>query len=104
MPGTVITLSVPATVTTGTGVTVKHLMPDKSVQFVGITSGTFSLATLRIMGSNDGSNYSQIGSDVTADGLVAFETAVQWVRIDRTVGTTGTISATLCGYGPGWSA
>jgi hypothetical protein len=102
--GTVISLTVPATVTTGTAVAIKHLMPEKSIQFTGMLSGTFSLATLQIMGSNDGANFEQLGSDVTTNGIVSVTAPVQFIRIDRTVGTTGTITATLCGFGPNYGA
>jgi hypothetical protein len=97
--GTIIDLPVPASVTTGTAVTVKHLCPEKSIQFVGVSG-----STLQVMGSNNGVDFSKLGADVTGDGIVSVTTPVQWMRIDRTVGTGGTLTAVLCGYAPGYGA
>lgn len=104
MAGTIISLTVPATVSAGAAVGIKHLLPEKSIQFAGMLSGTFSIATLQIEGSNDGTNYAQIGSDVTTNGIVSVTTPVQFIRIRRTVAVSGTPTAVLCGFGPGYSA
>jgi hypothetical protein len=100
--GTLIALTVPATVGTGTAVAIKHLMPEKYIQFAGFATGTFTKATVQVMGSIDGTNYVQIGSDVTADSLVSVASVVQFIRIDKTLQTSGTQTATLCGYGAGY--
>jgi hypothetical protein len=103
LKGTLITFAVPATATTGTAVGVHHLMPAYSIQFGGFTSGTFSIATAQIMGSNDGNTFVQIGSDVTTNGIVSITTPVQFLRIDLSVHTSGTQTAVLKGYDVGWS-
>jgi hypothetical protein len=100
--GSIITLAVPATATTGTAIGIHHLMPNWSVQFGGFSSGTFSLATAKIMVSNDGNTFVQTGSDVTTDGIVAVELCTQFVRIDLSVHASGTQTATLAGHGSGF--
>ena len=102
--GTVIALTVNASVAEGTAVGIKHLMPEKSIQFSGMQSGTFSTVTCQIMGSNDNSNWTQIGSDVTTNSWVSVTYPVQFIRIDTTSYTSGTPVAVLCGYGPGYEA
>lgn len=104
MAGTIISLNFPATVSAGTAAGVKHLMAEKSIQFTGMMSGTFSVCTVQIQGSNDNSNWAQIGTDVSTNGFVSVTLPVQYIRLNVTVHSSGTQTATLCGYGPGYSA
>jgi hypothetical protein len=73
----------------------------KSLQFSGITSGTFSLSTLQIQGSNDNSNWSQIGSNITEDGLVELETMAAYMRIYTSSYVSGTPACVMSTHGPG---
>jgi len=100
-----ITLVVPADVGHGTAVGVAHLMPEKSIQFSGFNSvSPASLATAKVMASNDNVNWSQVGSDVTADGIMSLTTPMQFIRIDLSAHHSGTQGAVLCGYGAGYTS
>jgi hypothetical protein len=101
--GTVVALNCPTSVAAGTEVGVKHLMPEKSIQFSGMLTGTFSAATIQIQGSNDGSVWAQLGSDVTTNGIVSVTTPVAFLRLNVTSYTGGTPSVTLCGYGANYT-
>lgn len=69
-----------------------------SVQVTGITT-----ATVQVRGSNaptkpaDNTHGFQLGSNLTADGVVAVETPVRWVKVQVTVWTSGTLNAYLVG-------
>lgn len=100
--GTLFELTIPATVTTGTAVGIMHLLPEKSIHFSGFLTGTFTKATVQVMGSNDNTNWVQIGSDVTDDSIVSVTTPLQYIRIDKTVQTSGTQKAWIRGYTTGY--
>jgi hypothetical protein len=59
-------------------------------QVSGITS-----ATVALQGSLDGSNWSTIGTALTADGLVTVANAPKYLRANCTVYVTGTITAKI---------
>lgn len=101
--GTVITLDCPTAVEAGDAVGIKHLMPEKSIQFAGMLVGTFSGSTIQIQGSNDGSTWAQLGSDVTTNGFVSVTTPVVFLRLNVTVNSGATPTVTLCGYGAGYT-
>jgi hypothetical protein len=102
--GTLFSLDVPTAVEAGDAVPVKHLMPEKSIQFTGFTSGTFlAVATMYVQGSNDNTNWSNLSAAITSDGFVFVETPVEFIRINVTAHTSGTAqTAVLCGYGAGY--
>ena len=60
------------------------------LQVSGITS-----ATVVLQGSLDGSNWSTLGSSLTADGLITVANAPKYVRANCTVYVTGTITAKI---------
>ena len=60
------------------------------MQVSGITS-----ATVVLQGSLDGSNWSTLGSSLTADGLITVANAPKYVRANCTVYVTGTITAKI---------
>jgi hypothetical protein len=60
------------------------------LQVSGITS-----ATVVLQGSLDGTNWSTIGTALTADGLVSVANAPKYLRANCTVYVTGTITAKI---------
>jgi hypothetical protein len=60
------------------------------LQVNGITS-----ATVVLQGSLDGTNWSTLGSALTADGLVTVANAPKYLRANCTVYVTGTITAKI---------
>jgi len=60
------------------------------LQVSGITS-----ATVVLQGSLDGTNWSTIGTALTADGLVTVANAPKYLRANCTVFVTGTITAKI---------
>ena len=60
------------------------------LQVSGITS-----ATVALLGSLDGTNWSTIGTALTADGLVTVANAPKYLRANCTVYVTGTITAKI---------
>ena len=60
------------------------------LQVNGITS-----ATVVLQGSLDGTNWSTLGSSLTADGLVTVANAPKYLRANCTVYVTGTITAKI---------
>jgi pectate lyase len=60
------------------------------LQVSGITSDTVAL-----QGSLDGTNWSTIGTALTADGLVTVANAPKYLRANCTVYVTGTITAKI---------
>ena len=58
------------------------------LQVSGITS-----ATVALQGSLDGTNYSTIGTALTADGIVTIANAPKYLRANCTVYVSGTITA-----------
>lgn len=95
----ILTLDVPATATYGAAVPIKALMPEKSIQFTGLSG-----STLQVEGSNDNASWAQLGSDVTVDGFVAVTTPAQFLRLRATVRAGDTPVAVLCGLGVGYTS
>jgi hypothetical protein len=94
------TMDVKQAVAAGDSLLVNHLMPEKSIQFSGFNGvSPASLATAKVMGSNDKTNWDQIGSDVTADGIMSVTTPIAYLRIDISSYDSGVQGAVLCGYG-----
>jgi pectate lyase len=60
------------------------------LQVSGITS-----ATVALQGSLDGTNWSTIGTALTADGLITVANAPKYLRANCTVFVTGTITAKI---------
>jgi hypothetical protein len=60
------------------------------LQVRGITS-----ATVVLQGSLDGTNWSTLGTALTADGLVTVANAPKYLRANCTVYVTGTITAKI---------
>ena len=60
------------------------------LQVSGITS-----ATVVLQGSLDGTNWSTLGTALTADGLVTVANAPKYLRANCTVYVTGTITAKI---------
>ena len=60
------------------------------LQVSGITS-----ATVALQGSLDGSNWSTIGTALTANGIVTIANAPTYLRANCTVYVTGTITAKI---------
>jgi hypothetical protein len=60
------------------------------LQVNGITS-----ATVVFQGSLDGTNWSTLGSSLTADGLVTVANAPKYLRANCTVYVSGTITAKI---------
>ena len=60
------------------------------LQVSGITS-----ATVVLQGSLDGTNWSTLGTALTADGLVTVTNAPKYLRANCTVFVTGTITAKI---------
>jgi hypothetical protein len=60
------------------------------LQVSGITS-----ATVVLQGSLDGTNWSTIGTALTADGMVTVANAPNYLRANCTVYVTGTITAKI---------
>jgi len=60
------------------------------LQVSGITS-----ATVVFQGSLDGTNWSTLGSSLTADGLVTVANAPKYLRANCTVYVSGTITAKI---------
>jgi hypothetical protein len=102
--GTVISLNFPTTIAAGTAVPIKHLMPNYSIQFAGMESATLSLCTVEIQLSNDNSNGSQYGTDVTTNGIVSVTCPAQFLRLNVTENIGCAPTAVVCGYSPGWNA
>lgn len=67
---------------------------SKWVQFVGVTAAA---ATFVVEGSNDGTNYVALTSNVTADGFVEVPQICNFIQVHRTVAGAGTVTATLGG-------
>ena len=63
-----------------------------AVQVTGI-----SVATVAIEGSIDGTNYEQIGNDITSDEIRQITDIVRHIRANVTAHTAGTINATYIG-------
>ena len=89
-------LSAPITLLSAVGATgaSKAVQVDGGVpvflQVSGITS-----ATAALQGSLDGTNWSTIGSAITADGLIIVANAPKYVRANVTVYVSGTITAKI---------
>jgi len=60
------------------------------LQVSGITS-----ATVLLQGSLDGTNWSTLGSSLTADGIITVANAPAYLRANCTVFVTGTITAKI---------
>ena len=60
------------------------------LQVSGITS-----ATVALQGSLDGTNWSTLGTSLTADGIVTVANAPKYLRANCTVYVTGTITAKI---------
>ena len=60
------------------------------LQVSGITS-----ATVLLQGSLDGTNWSTLGTALTADGLITVANAPKYLRANCTVYVTGTITAKI---------
>ena len=60
------------------------------LQVSGITS-----ATVALQGSLDGTNWSTIGTALTANGIVTVANAPKYLRANCTVFVTGTITAKI---------
>ena len=60
------------------------------LQISGITS-----ATVLLQGSLDGTNWSTIGTALTADGIVTVANAPKYLRANCTVYVSGTITAKI---------
>ena len=60
------------------------------LQVSGITS-----ATVALQGSLDGSNWSTIGTALTANGIITIANAPTYLRANCTVYVTGTITAKI---------
>ena len=60
------------------------------LQVSGITS-----ATVALQGSLDGTNWSTIGTALTANGIVTVQNAPKYLRANCTVFVTGTITAKI---------
>lgn len=60
------------------------------LQVSGITS-----ATVALQGSLDGTNWSTLGTALTADGIVTVANAPKYLRANCTVYVTGTITAKI---------
>ena len=60
------------------------------LQVSGITS-----ATIALQGSLDGSNWSTIGTALTANGIITIANAPTYLRANCTVYVTGTITAKI---------
>ena len=60
------------------------------LQVSGITS-----ATVALQGSLDGTNWSNIGTALTANGIITVQNAPTYLRANCTVFVTGTITAKI---------
>ena len=60
------------------------------LQVSGITS-----ATVVLQGSLDGTNWSTLGSALTANGIITVQNAPKYLRANCTVFVTGTITAKI---------
>ena len=60
------------------------------LQVSGITS-----ATVLLQGSLDGTNWSTLGTSLTADGMITVANAPAYLRANCTVFVTGTITAKI---------
>jgi len=60
------------------------------LQVSGITS-----ATVALQGSLDGTNWSTLGTALTANGIVTVQNAPKYLRANCTVYVTGTITAKI---------
>ena len=60
------------------------------LQVSGVTS-----ATVLLQGSLDGTNWSTLGTALTADGIVTVANAPKYLRANCTVYVTGTITAKI---------
>jgi hypothetical protein len=60
------------------------------LQVNGITS-----ATVVLQGSLDGTNWSTLGTSLTADGIITVANAPKYLRANCTVYVTGTITAKI---------
>jgi len=60
------------------------------LQVSGITS-----ATVVLQGSLDGTNWSTLGSSLTADGMITVANAPKYLRANCTVYVSGTITAKI---------
>jgi hypothetical protein len=60
------------------------------LQVSGITS-----ATVALQGSLDGTNWSTIGTALTANGMITVQNAPKYLRANCTVYVTGTITAKI---------
>ena len=80
------TLDVPQTTAAspGSAIDVSNYR-EKTVQLSG-----FSAGTLQVHASLDGTNFAQVGADVTAPGFVDLPNCVQAIQIVCTVNLTGT--------------
>ena len=82
----------------GEWVDVRGISP-MSIHVAGITT-----ATVQIRGSNaaaapaNNTHGVPIGADITADGMAAVTTPMNWLKARVSAWTTGTISATLAGH------
>lgn len=60
-----------------------------------VTRGTFS-ATIKVEISDDGINFVQLGSDITAAGHTAIETSAPFLRARVSAYTSGAVTVVLC--------
>ena len=56
-----------------------------------------TVATIQIEGSNDGTNFKKIGSDITADGVTEINVYVRQIRAKISAWTSGTVSVDYAG-------
>jgi hypothetical protein len=91
-PFDVRVLDAKSSVAQGAGSTVEELTSlNLHINLAGGTN------TVQVMGSLDGVNFFQIGSDVTATSFVAISPVLNYVALNTTVYDTGTITAVLIG-------
>ena len=96
------TLEVPIVAgTAGAAVDILYLEAEKSVQVTDISTGTLSYATLQLEGSNDNVFWTQIGEDITTDGIYVIDCMMAFLRVRTAAWTAGIPAVTLTGYGPG---
>lgn len=80
---------------TGAGASVEPPIGTESfsVQITGISGDT-----VQIQASNDDTNWSQVGDDITANGIYSVESGALYYRANVTAYSAGTITAVAAGY------
>lgn len=86
-------LPAPAAQEAGLPAQVAHMRDEKSAALKDVGTATYQL-----QGSFDNVKWYDVGTALTADGFVDFESPFQFVRWNCTAYTSGTPTSIVCGH------